>query len=99
LSPRLPLFPYTTLFRSQGTSNPFLIGLYLHVSYLFVRENLVHYQFLHSSYHQQSPLLASHSILEILLPSLLFASQINSCHLQELDRKSTRLNSTHVSIS
>src|SRR3712207_8909639 len=83
--PRSTLFPYTTLFRSEGYRN-------------FVRDALPE----SPAYSQLSAAVADDSaVLRFLAelpsgkrpPPLLFAA------LRFLDRKSTRLNSSHANIS
>src|SRR5207253_9811228 len=86
--PRPTLFPYTTLFRSDGEeSNPHLKGVIGYGADLVcVSEN------------RQFPLLRATS-LGVRSSSLPGASTVTSVTVPELDRKSTRLNSSHVAIS
>src|SRR5699024_12793416 len=92
------LFPYTTLFRSRSTIS---IKPVVHfVRHLITGFKVVDYIFhitprrTHgSSGHLRFELFVLHHI------SQSFLSALNRCNLKPVDRKSTRLNSSHVSIS
>src|SRR5689334_24460629 len=82
--PRSTLFPYTTLFRSE------VAGCYLSDSYLLTKEQTSCWKLL-ISLHDGIPTLnwmssGLHRVLE-------------DSRIIQLDRKSTRLNSSHSSIS
>src|SRR5699024_12596645 len=83
--PRSPLFPYTTLFRSDPTNFDLPTEASTLEGYIAVGE----YHF---------PLDASiQEILEIMIEPTM--EEFERLDVNEGDRKSTRLNSSHVSIS
>src|SRR3712207_6893101 len=84
--PRSTLFPYTTLFRSRREA----LGVTLSFGTVVVTEQVVAYQ---------TRRLSDHEVLDLVpldLPPTSFATQ---ALWYELDRKSTRLNSSHANIS
>src|SRR3712207_7997714 len=83
--PRSTLFPYTTLFRSNIED----VWLYLHLMF----ELVWRYRFF---YRDLSDLLSRNRKLELHFKQIL-AHKIKVA--QQLDRKSTRLNSSHANIS
>src|SRR5690606_41857841 len=95
--PRSPLVPYTTLFRSDEAFGAGLLGLAIEIDgmleadVLDVPEPVVHEA--EAAVHQRradtrATVMADHE-------DVLHLQQID----RELDRKSTRLNSSHVKIS
>src|SRR2546426_1976673 len=87
--PRSTLFPYTTLFRSEpGIGELLEVG---HGGGGFVAEQVQHDRAPHGLHH---PLLVRHQ-----LPAERFSSTCATVFIPTIDRKSTRLNSSHLVIS
>src|SRR3712207_7434676 len=82
--PRSTLFPYTTLFRSQGWGGGY--GHYVIVRYL----------------HEQLPQSTRENLAAMGKPGnhiFVMYAHLHTRTVQEGDRKSTRLNSSHANIS
>src|SRR3712207_7483133 len=80
--PRSTLFPYTTLFRSQGQA---VVGAHGGAADDLHREGQVGGHAAHDR-----------ELLEVLLTEV---GPARACDGEQLDRKSTRLNSSHANIS
>src|SRR5207249_6359545 len=94
-SPTSPLFPYTTLFRSLPAT--FAAVLKNRVKQVTLKQGLTAYAEIAESEDYNWPLSA-------LPPAILARFDLPDCYREiaktkKLDRKSTRLNSSHVSIS
>src|SRR3712207_9009652 len=84
--PRSTLFPYTTLFRSQGEGGPRWDGLVLTIrNRLMARARSA----IATGFDKPGPMLSEPQVAQIL-------TQLVE---KGLDRKSTRLNSSHANIS
>src|SRR5690625_5416999 len=81
-SPTCPLFPYTTLFRSERANRRFADR-----AAVFMEAHVVRLQ-------SDIPSLEHHE-----RPAYVNRAQLLRDHADTLDRKSTRLNSSHVAIS
>src|SRR5206468_9558926 len=97
--PRSTLFPYTTLFRSQGRGKIYLLGAFI----IIVVVGVTLYVYASS---QSTPavlyakLVTSQGQIEIeLYQNATPKTVTNFVNLARSDRKSTRLNSSHDQIS
>src|SRR5690606_41874184 len=89
--PRSPLFPYTTLFRSLAGGLPMLAAVAVEVLAVLGRAG-------------PWPLPGSIEVVQVLIllsgMTAMVVATLNGSHARvRLDRKSTRLNSSHVKIS
>src|SRR3712207_8794050 len=84
--PRSTLFPYTTLFRSQNPTEQTVPNYTVRLDHVFNENNRVYFRF--TEIDQQQQALRNY-------PSNSPANIATG----ELDRKSTRLNSSHANIS
>src|SRR5207249_10080680 len=93
--PRSTLFPYTTLFRSKGelpTTSHFRMWQHNIKMHTLVHENVKHFiEGFRYDAHPMGILIATAGALSTFYPE--------AKNIMDLDRKSTRLNSSHVSIS
>src|SRR5204863_10212323 len=90
--PTSPLFPYTTLFRSCGLAISFAgAGIYDLVAAGYLTPRPVTFP--------EIPWMGIHPDLTGLVVQLTIVAVIFGAAVTTLDRKSTRLNSSHVEIS
>src|SRR3712207_7169290 len=89
--PRSTLFPYTTLFRSAGMHEDHTGGLFAHLA-----DDRSVLSALDASQRLQRGIRRFRSYDG---QELAFVGDIQGVYAQDLDRKSTRLNSSHANIS
>src|SRR5690606_42033265 len=93
--PRSPLFPYTTLFRSIGS----MYSLFFTPDPVFDLESAQKSDTQLFGRYFQSMLKRGVYLAPSQFESLFLSTALKEEHLEKVDRKSTRLNSSHVKIS
>src|SRR5437868_8772167 len=92
--PRSPLFPYTTLFRSRGIAHVDIAGAHIDLS---AEDSFTLFEFAATHPRKQVEVLVHRAIA--IRAVLTGFGQGTAIFAGLIDRKSTRLNSSHVSIS